>query len=55
MPILPLFAWRSGARQEFEVKDAQSAPPSAAALRAVLEFEFLSRRIAFKQPMNSWR
>jgi hypothetical protein len=55
MRILPLFAWRSGARQEFEGKDARRAPPSAAAVRAVLEFEFPSRRIAFQQSMDGWR
>ena len=55
MRILPLFAWRSDARQEFEVKDARSAPPSAAAFQAVLEFEFLSRIIASKQSMDGWR
>ena len=55
MQSSPLFAWRSGAREQFEVKDARSAPPPAAALRAVFEFEFLSRRIAFKQSMDSWR
>jgi len=42
-------AWRSEAREGFEVKDARSAPPPAAALRAVLEFESLSRKIAAKQ------
>jgi hypothetical protein len=42
-------AWRSEAREEFEVKDARSAPPPAAARRAVLEFEFLSRKMAPKQ------
>ena len=31
------------------------APPLAAALRAVLEFEFLSRIIASKQSMAGWR
>jgi len=46
-----LFAWRSDAREEFEVKDdAQSASPPPAALR-VLEFEFFSRKIAAKQTM----
>jgi hypothetical protein len=55
MQISPLFAWRSGARDEFEVKDARSAPPPAAALRAVLEFEFVSRIIASKQSMDDWR
>ena len=31
------------AREAFELKDARSAPPSAAARRAVLDFEGLSR------------
>jgi hypothetical protein len=55
MRILPLFAWRSDARKEFEVKDARRAPPSAAAFQAVLEFEFLSRIIACKPSMDGWR
>jgi hypothetical protein len=53
--ILSLFAWRSEARAEFEVKDTRSAPPSMAAFQAVLEFEFRSRRIASKQSMKIWR
>jgi hypothetical protein len=47
-------AWRSEAREEFEVKDARSAPPPAAARRAVLEFEFLSRKIAAKQSTDEF-
>ena len=61
----PLLAWRSGARKKFQVKDAPKpvkrrasldaygAPPPAAALRAVLELKFLSRKIASK-PFNDW-
>src|SRR5579863_9469871 len=43
------------ARDEFEVKETRSVPPPAAALRAVLEFEFLSRKIAAKPSMRTWR
>ena len=51
-----LFAWRSGARGEFEVKDARSAPPPAATPQAVvLEFKFPSRIIASKQSMTDRR
>jgi hypothetical protein len=39
----------------FEVKDARSAPPPAAAVRAVLEFEILSRIVAAKQSMKVLR
>src|ERR1700676_577349 len=50
--IPSLFAWRSEAREGFEVKDWRSQPPEAAtALAVVLEFEFLSRIIAAMQSM----
>jgi hypothetical protein len=53
MQISSLFAWRSDARDEFEVKETRSVPPSAAALRAVLEFKFISRKMAAKQSMTT--
>jgi hypothetical protein len=54
--IRPLFAWRSGAREEFEVKDARKRTASGGDRFAiVLEFEFLSRIIASMQSMNWYR
>jgi hypothetical protein len=48
-----LFAWRSGAREEFQVRDAQLRVASGGdRFAVVLEFEFLSRIIAFKQSMD---
>jgi hypothetical protein len=53
LQIPSLFAWRSEAREEIEVRDrAPARPPEAAAAPAgVLEFEFLSRVIAATQSM----
>jgi hypothetical protein len=54
--VSSLFAWRSGAREEFEVKDAQLRAASGGdRFAVVLEFEFLSRVIASKQSMKRWR
>src|ERR1700722_19819754 len=53
--IPSLISWRSVAPEQFEVKDARSAPPSAAALRAVLEFELLWRIMASMNSMRCWR
>ena len=52
--IRPLFAWRSEAREEFKVKDAKHCLRGDR-FAVVLEFEFLSRIIAFKQSMNRCR
>jgi hypothetical protein len=44
------------AGKEFEVKDAREArTASGGGLRAVLEFKFLSRKIASKQSMTGIR
>jgi hypothetical protein len=50
--IPSLFAWRSRAREEFEVKDRLSGGDCYA---VVLEFEFLSRIIASTQSMKHCR
>jgi hypothetical protein len=56
-----LFAWRSGAREEFEVKDDGEAVAASGGDRfaIVLDFEFLSRIIASMQSMtycrHKWR
>jgi hypothetical protein len=52
--ILSLIAWQSDARDEFEVKDAPEAHRlrRRRATRVVLEFEFISRKIAAKQSMR---
>ena len=76
-----MIAWLQAAREEFEVKDARSAPPNRANARtrvnalmgggpiarclqraffrtpygAVLEFEFLSRKMVAEQSMGTWR
>src|SRR5262249_8691704 len=47
-----LFVWRSVVQGPFEVKDARSAPPSAA---AVLEFEWSLHKIAAMQATNDCR
>jgi hypothetical protein len=49
-----IFAWRSGERQEFQVKDGPFGPPPKAVLR-ILELKFLSRIIAPAQSMKRWR
>ena len=51
--MFPLFAWRSGAREEVEVKDGRRPPPQA--VLRILEFDFLTRIIAFMQSMGFWR
>jgi hypothetical protein len=68
--IPSLFAWRSGAREEFEVKDksvafaasggdrhraSKDARLNRRAMAIILEFEFLSRIIASMQSMKSCR
>jgi hypothetical protein len=54
--IPSLFAWRSGARKEFEVKDAPLRAASGGdRFAVVLEFKCLSRIIASKQSMKTWR
>jgi len=55
--IPPLFAWRSGAREQFEVKDGRYAVAASGGgpEGAVLEFELLSRIIASMQSMEGWR
>jgi hypothetical protein len=51
-----LFAWRSGAREKFEVKDARERTAFGGDRFAiVLEFEFLSRIIAFMLSMSCYR
>jgi hypothetical protein len=52
-----LFAWRSGAREDFEVKDKSVAFAAFGGERfaLVLEFEFLSRIIASMQSMTGCR
>jgi len=50
-----LFVWRSVVQGPFEVKDARSAPPLAAAFQAVLEFEWSLHKIAAMQAMNDCR
>ena len=57
MQISPLFAWRSGAREQFEVKDDRYAVAASGGgpEGAVLEFELLSRIIASMQSMAGWR
>jgi hypothetical protein len=48
-----LFAWRSGARDQFEVKDAQLRAASGGdRFAVVLEFELISRIIASMHSMN---
>ena len=53
----PLIAWRSGAREQFEVEDRPSGATAAGGGRfaAVLEFESFSRIIASMQSMDSRR
>jgi hypothetical protein len=62
--IYPLIAWLQAAREEFEVKDAQSAPPNRAFTRVnalmggdpygvVLEFKFLSHKMVAEQSMET--
>jgi hypothetical protein len=55
--IPTLLAWRSGAREEFEVKDDGEAVAAFGGDRfaIVLEFEFLSRIIASMQSMSFCR
>src|SRR3984957_18591805 len=59
--ISSLFAWRSGAREELEVKDKSVAFAASGGdhFVIVLEFEFLSRIIASMQSMmrcrRAWR
>jgi hypothetical protein len=55
--IPSLFAWRSGAREEFEVKDDGEAVAASGGdhFVIVLEFEFLSRIIASMQSMTRCR
>ena len=57
MQIPALFAWRSGAREQFEVKDDRYAVAASGGgpEGAVLEFELLSRIIASMQSMEGWR
>src|SRR5271157_6580874 len=51
-----LFAWRSGARGEFEVRDARKRTASGGdPCGVVLEFKFPSRIIASKQSMTDRR
>src|SRR5471032_2479807 len=55
-PIRSLFAWRSGAREEFEVKDRlQATAGGGDRFAIVLGFEFLSRTIASTQSMKTCR
>jgi hypothetical protein len=54
--ISSLFAWRSGAREEFEVKVCRQATAGGGDRLAIdLEFEFLSRIIASMQSMTRCR
>jgi hypothetical protein len=55
LQIPSLFAWRSGAREEFELKDGPEGRRRRRCASRILEFEFLSRRIASKQSMKGWR
>jgi hypothetical protein len=51
-----LFAWRSGARDQFEVKhDREAVAAGGDAQLRVLEFELISRIIASLQSMGGWR
>ena len=55
--ISPLFARRSGAREQFDVTDDRYAVAASGGgpEGAVLEFELLSRIIASMQSMAGWR
>jgi hypothetical protein len=52
-----LIAWRSEAREKFDVKDARRARTAFGGGRyaAVLDIEFFSRKMVARQSMSDWR
>jgi hypothetical protein len=52
-----LIAWRSEAREKFDVKDGRIAAAAEGGARSarILDIEFLSRKMVARQSMSDWR